>query len=232
MLALVRDRRWILMSLLSRLRLSYHKTGPVCRHSIYIYDSVKRHQLINIFVCQSVRFNLDKNCIYHNYAMLMQLYRILPRLFKNSYSFKRVRFDNFVAKFSTGDTYNPLYGPYAINYLLKGFYRWLDFSSQNYKFIDVDKYDYDSGSSQFVITRLRKYTKYEIVVQAINPYGEGPLSRPSIGQTQEDSELRIQTLKLLHSLRRSRSMQIVEWRTWSLYILMHPFTHKWAQSGS
>ena len=70
-------------------------------------------------------------------------------------------------------------------------------SSQNYRFVDVDKWDSgedveDGGSSYstsvFVVSRLRKFTKYEIVIQAVNQYGEGPLSRPSVGQTQEDGE--------------------------------------------
>ena len=59
-------------------------------------------------------------------------------------------------------------------------------SSPNYRFVDVDKLEFDGGGSRFVIRRLRKYTKYEIVVQAVNTFGEGPLSIPSIGQTQED----------------------------------------------
>ena len=61
----------------------------------------------------------------------------------------------------------------------------------------MDKWDSgedveDGGSSYstsvFVVSRLRKFTKYEIVIQAVNQYGEGPLSRPSVGQTQEDGE--------------------------------------------
>ena len=54
--------------------------------------------------------------------------------------------------------------------------------------MDVDKLEFDVGGSRFVIRRLRKYTKYEIVVQAVNTFGEGPLSIPSIGQTQEDGK--------------------------------------------
>ena len=64
----------------------------------------------------------------------------------------------------------------------------LFFSSPNYRFVDVDKLEFDVGGSRFVIRRLRKYTKYEIVVQAVNTFGEGPLSIPSIGQTQEDGK--------------------------------------------
>ena len=70
-----------------------------------------------------------------------------------------------------------------------------DFSSQNYRFVDVDKWDNEDeadgatySSSVFIVSRLRKFTKYEIVIQAVNQYGEGPLSRPSVGQTQEDGK--------------------------------------------
>ncbi len=52
----------------------------------------------------------------------------------------------------------------------------------------MDKLEFDGGGSRFVIRRLRKYTKYEIVVQAVNTFGEGPLSIPSIGQTKEDGK--------------------------------------------
>jgi hypothetical protein len=61
-------------------------------------------------------------------------------------------------------------------------------SSPNYRFVDVDKLEYDVGGSRFVIRRLRKYTKYEIVIQAVNTNGEGPLSNPSIGQTKQDGK--------------------------------------------
>ena len=64
--------------------------------------------------------------------------------------------------------------------------------------MDVDKWDNGedgegsstySTSSVFLVSRLRKFTKYEIVIQAVNQYGEGPLSRPSVGQTQEDGNV-------------------------------------------
>ena len=60
------------------------------------------------------------------------------------------------------------------------------FSSPNYRFVDVDKLEYDGDGSRSIIRRLRKFTKYEIVIQAVNTFGEGPLSIPSIGQTKED----------------------------------------------
>ena len=66
--------------------------------------------------------------------------------------------------------------------------------------MDVDKWDNeeeDNGdvgaaysSSVFIVSRLRKFTKYEIVIQAVNQHGEGPLSRPSVGQTKEDGKPR------------------------------------------
>ncbi len=59
-------------------------------------------------------------------------------------------------------------------------------SSQNFRFLDVDKYDHSSDGSHFVLSRLRKHCQYEIVVQAINVFGEGPLSKPSLGRTMED----------------------------------------------
>ena len=68
-------------------------------------------------------------------------------------------------------------------------------SSQNYRFVDVDKADYGDdpagNSCRFIIGRLRKFTKYEIIIRAINSHGEGPLSRPSVGQTQEDGKILI-----------------------------------------
>ena len=73
-------------------------------------------------------------------------------------------------------------------FLKKNCFLFPPFSSPNYRFVDVDKLEFDVGGSRFVIRRLRKYTKYEIVVQAVNTFGEGPLSVPSIGQTQEDGK--------------------------------------------
>ena len=62
------------------------------------------------------------------------------------------------------------------------------FSSQNYRFLDLDKYDHTTTSSSFVLGRLRKHCEYEVVLQAINIYGEGPLSIPSMGRTMEDGK--------------------------------------------
>ena len=61
-------------------------------------------------------------------------------------------------------------------------------SSQNYRFLDVDKFDYSSDGSRFVLARLRKHCQYEVVIQAINVFGEGPLTKPSLGRTMEDGE--------------------------------------------
>ena len=64
-------------------------------------------------------------------------------------------------------------------------------SSQNYRFLDVDKFDYSSDGARFVLARLRKHCQYEVVLQAINVFGEGPLTKPSLGRTMEDGELRV-----------------------------------------
>ncbi len=63
-------------------------------------------------------------------------------------------------------------------------------SAPSFRFLDVDKFDHSSSSAggSFVLSRLRKHCQYEVVVQAINIYGEGPLSRPSLGRTMEDGE--------------------------------------------
>ena len=75
-----------------------------------------------------------------------------------------------------------------MNFLYSRFKRIIlfSFSSQTYRFLDVDKFDHSSGSSSFLLSRLRKNMQYEVVIQALNLYGEGPLSRPSMGTTQED----------------------------------------------
>ena len=61
-------------------------------------------------------------------------------------------------------------------------------SSQNYRFLDVDKFDYSTDGSRFVLARLRKHCQYEVVIQAINAFGEGPHTKPSLGRTMEDGE--------------------------------------------
>ena len=38
---------------------------------------------------------------------------------------------------------------------------------------------------QFLVRRLQQHTKYEVVVQAVNTHGEGPLSDIMVGQTKE-----------------------------------------------
>jgi len=53
----------------------------------------------------------------------------------------------------------------------------------------VDKFDHgDAGGGRFVLGRLRKHTQYEVVVQVVNIYGEGPMSRPSTARTLEDGK--------------------------------------------
>ena len=75
--------------------------------------------------------------------------------------------------------------------------------------MDVDKWDNGEdrdattySSSVFVVSRLRKFTKYEIVIQAVNQYGEGPLSRPSVGQTQEDGKFFWNILRCIFNQKR------------------------------
>ena len=70
-------------------------------------------------------------------------------------------------------------------------------SSPNYRFVDVDKLEYDGDGSRSVIRRLRKFTKYEIVIQAVNTFGEGPLSIPSIGQTKEDGKTLVKSSRFV-----------------------------------
>ena len=43
---------------------------------------------------------------------------------------------------------------------------------------------------QFLVRRLQQHTKYEVVVQAVNSHGEGPLSDIMVGQTKESGERR------------------------------------------
>ena len=86
---------------------------------------------------------------------------------------------------------------FVFNVIASNFTNYSPYSSQNYRFVDVDKWDNEdddadsssySSNSVFIVSRLRKFTKYEIVIQAVNQYGEGPLSRPSVGQTKEDGK--------------------------------------------
>ena len=41
---------------------------------------------------------------------------------------------------------------------------------------------------QFLVRRLQQHTKYEVVVQAVNTHGEGPLSPVTVAQTREAGE--------------------------------------------
>ena len=54
-----------------------------------------------------------------------------------------------------------------------------------FQFFDLDRYEWDKTRFNFLIRRLKKFTKYEIVVQAVNNHGEGPLSDIMVGQTKE-----------------------------------------------
>jgi hypothetical protein len=54
-----------------------------------------------------------------------------------------------------------------------------------YQFYEVDRYDWDRTRHTFKLRRLKKFSKYEVVVQAVNRHGEGPLSDIVVGQTTE-----------------------------------------------
>ncbi|KAL5282509.1 hypothetical protein ACFFRR_005558 [Megaselia abdita] len=46
--------------------------------------------------------------------------------------------------------------------------------------------DMDDGNGEIILTNLEKFTKYNLIVQAFNEVGPGPLSDPIIIQTMED----------------------------------------------
>jgi len=56
-----------------------------------------------------------------------------------------------------------------------------------YQFYDLDRYQWQKTRFNFRLRRLRKFTKYEIVVQAVNSHGDGPLSDVVVGQTTESA---------------------------------------------
>eukprot|EP00090_Calanus_glacialis_P038689 TRINITY_DN6743_c0_g1_i1.p1 TRINITY_DN6743_c0_g1~~TRINITY_DN6743_c0_g1_i1.p1 ORF type:complete len:1180 (-),score=156.79 TRINITY_DN6743_c0_g1_i1:583-4122(-) len=61
-----------------------------------------------------------------------------------------------------------------------------EFSQKSpFQFFDLDRYEWDKTRFHFRLRRLKKYSKYEIVVQAVNSHGEGPLSDIMVGQTKE-----------------------------------------------
>merc|ERR1719195_976074 len=54
-----------------------------------------------------------------------------------------------------------------------------------FPFFDLDRYEWDRTRFQFLVRRLQQHTKYEVVVQAVNTHGEGPLSPVTVAQTRE-----------------------------------------------
>lgn len=55
----------------------------------------------------------------------------------------------------------------------------------NYNFTSVSG-DGEDGTGEYLLTGLQKYTRYNIVIQAFNQVGSGPLSEPATAQTLED----------------------------------------------
>lgn len=53
--------------------------------------------------------------------------------------------------------------------------------------------------AEYLLTDLAKFTRYAIVVQAVNQVGPGPLSEPVTAQTLEDGEEIQETLIELRS---------------------------------
>jgi len=46
--------------------------------------------------------------------------------------------------------------------------------------------DYDGGNGELLLSGLAKFARYNVVVQAFNQVGPGPLSEPTGAQTMED----------------------------------------------
>lgn len=57
--------------------------------------------------------------------------------------------------------------------------------NNNYNFTSVSG-DGEDGTGEFMLSGLLKYTRYNIVIQAFNQVGSGPLSEPATAQTLED----------------------------------------------
>ena len=57
-----------------------------------------------------------------------------------------------------------------------------------FQFFDLDRFEWEKTRFHFLVRRLKKFTKYEMVVQAVNIHGEGPLSDIMVGQTKEDGK--------------------------------------------
>jgi hypothetical protein len=61
-------------------------------------------------------------------------------------------------------------------------------SSLNYNFTSVGG-DGEEGGGEFLLGALGKFTQYQVVVQAFNQVGPGPLSEPVAVQTMEDGKI-------------------------------------------
>lgn len=70
----------------------------------------------------------------------------------------------------------------------------IGYSSSNgptsYNFTSISG-DIEEGIGEIILSNLEKFTKYNIIVQAFNEVGPGPLSEPVIVQTIEDSNIKI-----------------------------------------
>lgn len=58
-------------------------------------------------------------------------------------------------------------------------------TGNNYNFTSISG-DGEEGTGEFLLSGLLKYTRYNIVVQAFNQVGSGPLSDAATAQTLED----------------------------------------------
>ena len=64
----------------------------------------------------------------------------------------------------------------------------------SYNFTTIPLTDHHTNM-EFVLTNLRKYSKYTAVVRGFNRYGEGPLSQPVTTSTFEDGIHRQSSLR-------------------------------------
>ncbi len=69
---------------------------------------------------------------------------------------------------------------FRILFTLNICYLLCHFSTQNYRFLDVDKLDHSSGGGgSFVLARLRKHCQYEVVVQVNKQYSHNDYIKQS-----------------------------------------------------
>lgn len=67
-------------------------------------------------------------------------------------------------------------------------YKLASSGNSAYNFTSVSG-DGEGGTGELLLSGLQKYARYNIVVQAFNQVGPGPLSEPSSAQTMEDGKL-------------------------------------------